>query len=205
VTAPAKILIATENAAKTRELEAILRRFVPASTEVTSLRDVSSRFVLPEETGSTFCENATIKAEVVCAKFGCATLGDDSGLCVECLNGAPGLRSRRWAGVDDTDEARNRALINAITRSGSSNLRAEFVCCISFAQPGMPTVSASGFCRGTILLESRGGAGFGYDPLFEIDDLGRTMSELHDVEKNVISHRAKAIENIAIELGWSSA
>jgi non-canonical purine NTP pyrophosphatase (RdgB/HAM1 family) len=197
---PSDIVVATENLNKGRELSAILRNHLTDSVRIVSLRDIAHNIVLPDETGRTFCENAAQKAEAVATATGMVSLGDDSGLCVACLGGAPGILSRRWAGVDD-DHARNQALLAAMTEC--SDRSASFVCCVAIAEPGKPALGVVGECNGRILSSGRGQKGFGYDPLFLVDGLNQTMSELDDEQKNLYSHRAAAIQNLFVSLGWS--
>ena len=143
-----------------------------------------------EETGSTFAENAAIKAEAVCAATGLPAIADDSGLMVTALGGEPGVYSARYAGKHGDDEANNDLLLRKM--ADISDRAASFRCALALKLPGREPVLAEGRCPGTILRERRGTGGFGYDPLFLYEPLGKTFAEVNDTEKNAISHRARA-------------
>jgi XTP/dITP diphosphohydrolase len=132
---------------------------------------------------------------------GLPSIGDDSGLCVDALEGAPGIKSRRWAGELNDDSARNAALIKAL-QPFPDKRTASFITCAALCIPGQKSVDAVGECRGTIVDVPRGENGFGYDPIFEVAGLGSTMAELTQAEKNSVSHRARAIGSLIAKLGW---
>ncbi len=176
-----RLWLATQNRGKVRELQALLPNL--------DIRSIDPDLELPDETGETFTENARIKAEFVAESLGEPSLADDSGLCVDELGGAPGVRSARFAPGSDAD--RCAALLAAL--GSAEDRRAHFTCALALARPGRPTVFASGRCDGRIALEPSGTGGFGYDPIFVPDGETRTMAELSSAEKNARSHRAAAL------------
>ena len=146
-----------------------------------------------EETGETFMENALLKARAASQALQCATLADDSGLCVDALGGAPGIYSARYAGEDGNDKANNAKLLSELKGKARD---AKFVCVIACVFPDGRELTVRGEAPGKIIDEYRGGAGFGYDPLFEYES-GKTFAEMTAEEKNKVSHRARAIEKFA--------
>ena len=144
-----------------------------------------------EETGKTFRDNALIKARHVAEKVGCAVLADDSGLEVEALGGAPGVYSARYCGRHGDDEANNDKLLGEM--ENVTDRKARFTCAAALVIPGGKELVAEGHCPGEIIHGRRGTGGFGYDPLFYMDYLGKTMAELDSETKNGISHRFKAL------------
>ena len=185
-----KLVLASQNAGKLRELRALFG----AEYDVSSMGELGMDTEI-EETGSSFEENARIKAETLCARTGCAALADDSGLEVDCLGGAPGVYSARYAGRHG-DDAANNALLIANVRNFSAPRTARFVSAVALARPGRETLIARGSCEGEVLLEARGEGGFGYDPLFYSYDLEKTFGEANAEEKNAVSHRARALKNL---------
>lgn len=154
------------------------------------------------EDGHTFAANALIKARAIALKFGVPVVADDSGLCVDRLGGAPGVYSARYAGEPSDDAANNRKLLAELAKLEDSSPSAEparlsparFVCAIALVdRAGHPVAEVEGSCDGVIIDKPRGEHGFGYDPLFYIPELGRTMAELTVNEKNELSHRAQAL------------
>ena len=190
-----EIVIATGNPGKVREIGAILEG---VSGKLSFLRDFPS-IVMPEETGDTFAENSRIKAravfETIGARPGRAVLADDSGLEVSGLDGRPGVRSARYAGENATDEENTDKLILEI--EGVEDRRAWFVCHLTLVLPDGGEITAAGRCEGEIVPEPRGAGGFGYDPVFFLPSLGRTMAELGPQHKNSLSHRGKAVRDMA--------
>lgn len=188
-----KLLIATRNKGKLKELSSLLQG-VPYT--LVSLDDVGIDEDV-EETGTTFEENATLKAETYSRLSGLPALSDDSGLEVDPLNGEPGIYSARYAGEGATDEQRiaflhaQLKLANAPEQSWSARFR----CVIAIAWPSGETNTFDGRCEGRIINESRGSNGFGYDPVFLFSDSGKTMAELSSEEKNDISHRSMAVRS----------
>ena len=143
--------------------------------------------------GNTFEENAILKAEAVCDATGCLSLADDSGLEVDVLGGAPGVNSARYAGQHGDDAANNALLLHNMMHQ--KNRTARFVSVLALAVPGDKTSTYTGICEGVITHAPRGQGGFGYDPLFETAT-GKTFAEMNNVEKNSISHRARAMAKL---------
>jgi len=182
------ILIATTNKGKQAEMFALLEN------EIYILRTPQDLLISLEvnETGSTYSENARLKAAAFCKASGLPALADDSGLEVEALDGAPGLFSARFSLKPNATDADRRALLISKLQSISSPWKARFVCTMAFALPNGKLYYSHGICRGEIIPKERGTGGFGYDPIFLCDGTNRTMAELGMPEKNRISHRAKA-------------
>ena len=180
-----RLLLATNNGHKARELRALLREHY----EVLSLKEAGVLADV-EETGETFAENARLKAEAVLKLTGCPALADDSGLSVDALYGAPGVRSARYAGVHGDDKA-NNDLLRRHLAGYEKPWRARFVCAMALARPGRETLIVEGSVPGEIIDEQRGAGGFGYDPLF-LHESGETFAEMAEEAKNEISHRARA-------------
>ena len=192
------VVVASNNAHKIEEIKTILGAVMP-DAEFKAMGEVGG-LPEPEETGTTFEENAFIKAETIHAATGLPTVADDSGLMVDALDGAPGVYSARYAGVHGDDAANNAKLLRELAGVGEGGRTARFVSCVAFVADGVRTCGV-GFCEGRVGFEGRGEYGFGYDPLFLPDDTpGKTMAELLPEEKNAISHRRHAIEALADEL-----
>jgi XTP/dITP diphosphohydrolase len=193
-----RLLIATRSTHKLRELRELLAL---SDTDLLSLDDVGIEGE-PVEDGETFETNAAIKARFGLRASGLPTLADDSGIEVDALGGAPGVRTRRYAGEDATDEANNAKLLEALDGLRAERRGARYVCVLSLALPadvgprgGARLVTARGTCRGRIATEPRGDGGFGYDPIFEPTSEppgGRTLGLWTPAEKHAISHRARA-------------
>ena len=147
----------------------------------------------PEETGSTYLENARLKAEAGAAALGLPALADDSGIEVDALGGRPGPRSARFAGEDATDERNLQELIRALKGVPGSGRTARYRCLAVLASPDGEEVSAEGICEGILLTKPRGSRGFGYDPIFVPAGWEETMAELTDEAKDRISHRGRAL------------
>ena len=184
---PPRLIFATNNAHKAREM----RMLLAGRYDVCSLKEIGLALDV-EETGETFAENAAIKAETVCRLTGCAALADDSGLAVDALDGAPGVRSARYAGVHGDDEA-NLRLVLARLEDVPAPRTARFVCAIALARPGQKTLLVEGRVEGEIIRDPRGEGGFGYDPIF-LHESGETLAEMPEEQKNRISHRAMAAQ-----------
>ncbi len=184
-----KLVIATNNRGKIRELAALLDGLgagLLLPSDLGHPLDVA-------ETGATYAENARLKA-VACARLtGLPSLGDDSGLEVDALAGRPGLHSARYAGVGKSDAARRAKLVEELRAVPPPRL-ARFRCALAVALPAGPVELFEGMCPGEMLLDERGTNGFGYDPLFFMPEYGRTMAELPDEMKNRVSHRARAVQ-----------
>ena len=181
------LLVATGNEHKLRELKKMFQDFYTLAPMT------DAGFYGPiDENASTFAGNATIKAEAVSEATGLPAIADDSGLMVDALDGEPGVHSARYAGEHGNDDANNDLLLRRM--AGKSDRKAEFCCALALKIPGKETVIAEGVCPGVILEARRGTGGFGYDPLFLYEPMGKTYAEMNDQEKNEISHRARAAE-----------
>lgn len=188
------LVIASSNRAKVLEFRALLSDL---PVDVVGISDVLFEKPSIVEGSDSFEENATLKAKTVAEVALALTLADDSGLEVDALGGRPGVRSARFAHERATDAENNAALLTALADVEPEQRNARFRCALClvdpWAVPGSPPLEAEGTCEGMIAREPRGGAGFGYDPLFIVKGTNRTMAELDDSEKNEISHRAVAI------------
>jgi XTP/dITP diphosphohydrolase len=192
-----ELLVATNNAGKVRELSQLLSDFPLRLRLLSDFAGVAEAV----ETGETFAENATIKALYYSAHSGLLTLSDDSGLVVDALGGAPGVRSARYAGRDATYAERMSKLLGEIDATGDEERRARFVCVIAVANPSAGTLHTfEGTCEGRIARAPRGTGGFGYDPLFIPDGHERTFGELPAEVKHTLSHRARALAQAARHL-----
>ena len=184
-----KIVLASDNAHKLREFREILADF---QIELLSKKEAGCTEEV-EETGTTFAENAHIKAEAVMRATGLPAIADDSGLCVDALGGEPGVYSARYTGrSEDTDVDRYRYLLQKL--GDNPDRRARFVCALSCVFPDGRTIACEGVCEGEILSGPEGENGFGYDPIFRPLGFDRGMGLLTAEEKNAISHRGKALE-----------
>ncbi len=189
-----KIIIASNNAGKIREYKQMLAG--AGFDEVLSLKDAGLECD-PEETGSTFEENAAIKARALHSMSGCAALADDSGLMVDALGGEPGVYSARWLGLND-DAAKNAEILRRLEGKIGAERSARFVCAIHFIYEDGTEVTAKGVCEGTIGFEPRGENGFGYDPVFMRGD--KSFAEIPAEEKNAVSHRGNALRELEKKL-----
>ena len=196
-----KILIATGNLNKVREIKALLTAL---DIEVLTLKDFPS-LVMPEETGKTFKENAILKAKSACAQSGLITLADDSGLEVDALGGAPGVYSARYAGENCSYTDNNKKLLTALKNIPSQDRGAQFTCVMAICFPSGKIITEAGIMRGEIVKSLHGTNGFGYDPLFKPKGFSETFAELTSGKKNSISHRFLAIEKITPHLKNISA
>lgn len=182
-----KFVLATHNPNKVREMSNILGKL---GVEVVSPADLGIT-VDVEETGTTFAENAMLKAKAICAAAGIPAIADDSGLCVDALNGAPGVYSARYGGEELDDRGRYLLLLQNL--QGQTSRTAHFTCSIACAFPNGDTLTAEGQCPGTIAFAPMGEGGFGYDPVFFIPELRKTFGQLTGEEKSAISHRGRAL------------
>lgn len=182
-----RYVLASNNKGKLREMRKVL---AGTDVELVSQSEAGAHFEA-EETGETFAENALIKARAACVALHEPAIADDSGLCVEALGGAPGVYSARYGGCS-SDEERLALLLKNL--GGEENRGAKFVCCIACVFPNGDTLTACGECAGRITVSPRGAGGFGYDPVFELPELGKTMAELSEEEKNAVSHRGRALK-----------
>ena len=194
-----KICAATGNAGKLRELRRILEA---QGHEVVSQKELGIT-IEPDETGTTFEENALIKAETICKASGLPTIADDSGLCVDALNGGPGVYSARYGGEGLDDKGRYTLLLQNMR--GQTTRAAHFACAIACAFPNGDELTAESRCDGTIAFAPMGEGGFGYDPVFFVPEKAKTFGQLTAEEKSAISHRGKALkafsEKLATYLG----
>lgn len=187
-----QVVIATKNKGKAKDFEAL---FTPLGFEVVTMFDVAPDMEI-EETGTTFEENAVLKAETLAKALNMIVIADDSGLVVDALDGAPGVYSARYAG-DHDDEANIVKVLENLAGVPEEKRTARFMCALAIAGPEMDTTTVFGTCEGVILEEKRGTNGFGYDPIFFVPEQGRAMAELTPEEKGAISHRGNAIRKLA--------
>ena len=190
-----EIVIASRNKHKISELEALLSKYV-SGVKLLSLDDVGL-FEDIEEDGKSFEENAFIKARYA-AKSGKISVGDDSGLCVNALDGAPGIFSARYAGKHGNDAANNAKLLDEL--KDKEDKSAFFVCAFACVLPDGREFSVEGKADGVIIKKASGNGGFGYDPIFYVPKLGKTFADLSADEKNSVSHRGRAVEAFAKKL-----
>lgn len=192
-----KTVLASKNAHKLAEIRAIVQK---CGVELILQSDLGMDIQV-EENGATFEENSRIKATAVMEATGLSALADDSGLCVDALNGAPGIYSARY-GLDDTldDRGRMELLLRNLSGVPAEKRQAKFVCVITLVTPDGGCIQARGEVHGVILPEPVGTGGFGYDPVFFYPPLGKSFAELTPAEKNRVSHRAAALENLEKKL-----
>ena len=185
-----RLVIASNNKNKIKEIKLILS---PYFEEILSLNEANINHETIED-GKTFIDNAEKKAREI-AEIGCCyAIADDSGLCVDALDGAPGVYSARFCGEHGNDEKNNDVLLEKM--QGVTNRAAHYACAIALVAPNGYTLLTEDYLYGEILTERRGNGGFGYDPLFFIPELNKTLAEITLEEKNTLSHRAKALNNI---------
>lgn len=190
-----RFVLATHNANKLAEMSDILSKL---GIEVISPADLGIT-VDVEETGQTFAENAALKARAICAAAGLPAIADDSGLCVDALNGAPGVYSARYGGEGLDDRGRCLLLLNSMR--GQATRAAHFACAVACAFPNGDTLEAEGRCDGAIAFAPLGEGGFGYDPVFLLPEKGKTFGQIGPEEKSAVSHRGKALAAFAEKLG----
>ena len=186
-----KIVLATNNRHKVEELTHLL---AGEGREIRTLAESGFSGEIVED-GATFEENSYIKARTVSERLGCIAVADDSGLEVDCLGGAPGVHSARYAGEHASDAENLDKLLDAVC--GKTDRRARFVSVITAVFPDGRRITARGECEGKILDERRGSGSFGYDPVFYYEPLGKTFAEMTTEEKNAVSHRGKAVRRYA--------
>lgn len=190
------VLIATSNPHKVDEIRAIAGDCGVEFRGMEAFPGVD----MPVEDGETFMENARIKAVDVARATGQITLADDSGICVDALQGAPGIHSNRFIGDDSTPQERNEALLRLMAHEPDERRGARFVCAACIAFPGGNTLEAIETCEGLLARRPAGGGGFGYDPIFFVPSLGQTLAEVSAEAKNEISHRGKAMRAVLAKL-----
>ncbi len=195
------IVVGSHNKKKLIELREVLE---PLGWVLQSAGEVPGAITV-DETGSTFIENARLKASVQAKHLRRWTIGEDSGLCVPALGGEPGVYSARYSGDNATDESNNRKLLANMVSLQGDQRRAYYVSTIALSDPlGQVVCEAQGECWGRILTEYRGSGGFGYDPLFEIPEYHRTFAELGLVVKSALSHRGRALRSFVRALSMIS-
>lgn len=186
-----RLVVASGNAHKLREIAEIFTDF-----EVVSQKQMGFDEDV-EENGSTFAENALIKARAACKALGCMALADDSGLCVDALKGAPGIYSARYSGQHGQDRENRQLLLKNM--QGVTDRRAHFTCAVALVYPDGRELLAEGYTYGQILTEEVGNGGFGYDCIFQNDDLGKSFGVATSEEKNSVSHRSRALRALLQE------
>ncbi len=192
-----ELVLGTRNQKKRRELE-ILLDGIPV--QVRTLDEFPGSIAVAE-TGQTFEENARLKATVQAGQLGKWVMGEDSGLSVDALDGAPGVWSSRFAGEDASDADNNSRLVEELKSVPLNQRTAHYTCHVTLSDPqGQPVIDVEGYCRGRIALEPRGSAGFGYDPWFELVEYHQTFAELGDTVKSVLSHRGRAMREFLRQL-----
>ena len=185
-------VIASNNKKKVEELDRILR---PLGIYAKTAEQLGKELDEVEETGATFEENAELKAMAACKKTGYPAIADDSGLAVDALGGRPGVFSARYAGEGATDEEKIDKLLSELREADDSNRSAHFECVICCCFPGGEKLFAHGRCDGSIGYAPRGTNGFGYDPIFFVEG-NKTFAELSDNQKDLMSHRGKALKEL---------
>jgi XTP/dITP diphosphohydrolase len=190
------LVIASHNAGKVAEIAALLSPFAIATSSAVKLG-----LAEPEETGSTFAENATLKARAAAETAGVAALADDSGLVVPALDGAPGIYSARWAGPNRNFAAAIARVEKELNERDATNNSASFVCALALSMPGHDTKIFDGVVQGTLRFPARGTRGFGYDPIFVAEGMEQSFGEMDPGLKHTISHRARAFAKLANFLG----
>lgn len=195
-----KLIIASRNKGKLAEMRAIL---APYGIQAVG-QDEAGVHIDVVEDGTTFLENAQKKASAILAASGLATLADDSGLCVDALDGRPGIYSARYAGPGASDDDRICKLWRELDGVPDEQRTAQFVCAMVLAYPDGTFLRIQEQCDGLIISQKRGEDGFGYDPVFYVPALGKTFSELTGDEKNAISHRGKALRRLIESIGTAA-
>lgn len=195
-TIPRKILLATRNQGKVNEIRDLVRDL---PVVLISLHDVADPPAV-EEDGNTFEENALKKARITAEAAGIPTVADDSGLCVDALDGRPGVWSARYAGEHASDEQKCRRILDELRGIPPEARTARFVCVLALVWPNGPAEVFRGICEGRITAEPHGDSGFGYDPIFFYEEAGRTFAQMSRDEKNRVSHRGKALGAFAAYL-----
>ena len=189
-----KLVLASKNPGKLREMREILQGLgIEVISETEAGVDVEV-----EETGSTFAENACLKAGAVAKASDLPAIADDSGLCVDALNGAPGVYSARYGGEGLDDKGRYMLLLSSLR--GAPTRAAHFACAVACAFPNGDTLTAEGRCDGSIAYAPLGEGGFGYDPVFLLPGTGKTFGQLTQEEKSAVSHRGRALKDFAGKL-----
>ncbi|HEY5315205.1 MAG TPA: non-canonical purine NTP pyrophosphatase [Pirellulales bacterium] len=195
---PGTLVLGTANRKKGLELADLVR---PLGIAVQTLADFPQALAVVED-GTTFADNARLKAQQQARHLGQWVLADDSGLCVDALGGAPGIYSARFAGPEATDEDNNRLLLERLAGVAIERRAAHYVCHVTLSDPqGTIRAESEAYCHGRILEQEQGSGGFGYDPMFEVIEYHRTFGLLSPAVKACISHRARAMREILPDIG----
>lgn len=183
------LIIASKNQGKINEFKDLLQEY---DIEVKSLLDYEE---IPdvEETGTTFHENAALKAKIIGDLLDCPVIADDSGLMIDALDGRPGVYSARYAGEESDDEKNNLKVLKEMESVDEDKRSARYIAVLAFYRPGEEVIFREGYCEGEIIFGEHGKHGFGYDPIFIPKGYTKTMAQLKSYEKNIISHRAEAL------------
>lgn len=187
-----EIIIATKNKGKAKDFEQLLE---PMGYKVLTLHDVAPHMDV-EETGETFEANAILKAEAIAQELQATVIADDSGLEIDALDGEPGVYSARYSGDERNDESNIDKVLQKMVQVPGSEKTARFRCVLALASPGKETILFEGTCEGLITDERKGENGFGYDPIFYVPALDKTMAEMKPSEKASVSHRGNAIREL---------
>ena len=190
-----RFIIASKNKKKIAEMERILN---PLGIDVVTEQDLGIKIPEVDETGETFLENAILKAESACSNSGLPAIADDSGLCVDALDGAPGVYSARFAGENATDDDNNSLLIEKLGGLEKEKRTAKFVSSIAVVFPNGDRVTAYGECKGIIGFEPAGSNGFGYDPYFYVGEI--SFAQMDATQKDKVSHRGNALRELETKL-----
>lgn len=188
-----EVVIATKNPGKAKEFKTFFAKY---DINAVSLPELSKAIEDVDETGTTFDENAALKAEQIAELLQTPVLADDSGLVIDALDGQPGIYSARYAGEPKDDQANIDKVFDELHGVESANRTARFICVLAVAVPGDKTIFKTGYCEGKILASQSGHNGFGYDPIFIPEGYTKTMAELSPEEKNKISHRSHAMTQL---------
>lgn len=187
-----EVIIATKNPGKVKEFNDFFKSYgirVLSLLDYPTIEDV-------EETGTTFEENAALKAEQIAFYFNKPVLADDSGLMIDALNGRPGVYSARYAGEPKDDQANINKVLGELKDIPEEKRSARFICVLALARPGVETIFHTGYCEGQIARGEKGSYGFGYDPIFIPENMDKHMAELKPEEKSEISHRSRALSQL---------
>lgn len=194
-----EIIVATKNKGKATEFKQFFAQF---NVSCKSLLDIEEAYPDIEETGTTFAENAILKAETAANYFQQPVIADDSGLVIDALNGKPGIETARYAGEQKSDDDNMEKVLKQLTGVEMKDRTARFIALLAIARPGKETITREGICEGNIAFEKKGTKGFGYDPIFIPKGYAKTMAELSSETKNAISHRSQAFKQL--EMWFSS-
>jgi len=196
---PQQVILASRNAHKITEVRRILDK-AGFKWKVVGLDSLEDPPADVPETGETFAANAIIKAVAVSSATGMIAIADDSGICVDALNGMPGVRSARWAGQHGDDQANLDLVLAQITDVPDERRGAQFRCALAWVEPGQEPLVVEGVVEGTLIREPRGPNGFGYDPIFVPDGLDETTAQMSAERKDALSHRARALAALIVAL-----